>query len=73
MKVPIVCKTDGVEAHLCLSLLKHDKMDVGCYQMISVAFKRLWALPRANPLSIGPKIMTHLGPTTWNADENCLD
>lgn len=34
MQVPIVCKTDGVEAHLCLSLLKHDKVDVGCYQMI---------------------------------------
>lgn len=41
MKVLIVCKTDGAEACGCLSLLNHDKMDVSCYQMISVAFQEL--------------------------------
>lgn len=40
----------------CLSLLKHDKIDVSFCQMISVAFKRRWPLPRANPLrTVAPR------------------
>ena len=30
-------------------------------------------LPNANPLSAGPKMVKHLGPTAWNDDDNCLD
>lgn len=48
MKTPTVCET----WIWFLPLLKYDKVDINSYQMIGVALKKLWPLPRANPLRV---------------------